>query len=79
MPDRRTHRGPHPEDHRLFNASSLPSLRAATSDLSFLLGRSYAMGSALKVVGDRYQLTARQRGAVLRSACSTVRAAVREE
>lgn len=77
MPDRRAHRGPHPEDHRLFNASTLPSLREATRDLSFLFGRGYALDSSLKLVGDRYQLTARQRSAVLRSACSEERVVAR--
>lgn len=69
MPDRRTHRGLHPEDPQLFDAENLPRLRAATCDLSWLLERAYAVNSALKLVGDRYQLTARQRAAVLRSAC----------
>jgi hypothetical protein len=45
--------------------------------LSFLFGRAYAVDSTLKLVGDRYQLTARQRAAVLRSACADERAAAR--
>jgi hypothetical protein len=45
-------------------------LRAAVSDLSWLLGRDYASVSALKLVGDRWGLTERQRMAVRRSACS---------
>ncbi len=40
------------------------------ADLCWLLSRSYAIPSALKLVGDRYQLAARQRIAVARSACS---------
>jgi hypothetical protein len=47
-------------------------LRSAVSDLSWLLGRSYAPVSALKLVGDRWRLTERQRMAVRRSACSDV-------
>lgn len=70
MPDRRTHRGPHPEDGRDFAPAAVPALGAATSDLSWLLTREYALPSALKLVGDRYQLTARQRTAVSRCACS---------
>jgi hypothetical protein len=45
-------------------------LRAAVSDLSWLLARGYTSVSALKVVGDRWSLTERQRMAVRRSACS---------
>jgi hypothetical protein len=48
----------------------LPTLRDATDDFSWLLSREYAPTSALKLVGDRYQLTARQRLAVSRVACS---------
>lgn len=70
MPDKRHHRGPHPEDDVLFAESAWPPLRAATIDLSWLLGREYSLVSALKLVGDRYQLRERQRLAVMRSACS---------
>jgi hypothetical protein len=45
-------------------------LRQATSDLSWLLSRGYALPSSLKIVGDRYGLHARQRLAVARCACS---------
>ncbi len=64
------HRGRHPGDERLFEASELPALRAATDDLSWLLTRGYAEPSALKLVGDRHELSARQRQAVGRSACA---------
>jgi hypothetical protein len=70
MPDTRTHRGPHPEDARLFAAEALPSLRAATDDLCWLLSRGYAGDSSLKLVGDRYGLLKRQRVAVARCACA---------
>ena len=45
-------------------------MRAAVHELSWLLSREYAPDSALKLVGDRHELTARQRLAVMRSACS---------
>ena len=69
MPDHRTHRGPHPEDAGLFAPAAGPGLRAATADLSWLLSRGYASPSAMKIVGDRYALDARQRMAVMR--CSS--------
>jgi hypothetical protein len=77
MPDQRMHRGPHPDDHKLFSPEQVPSLRAATHDLSWLLERRYAPDSALKLVGDRYQLKARQRAAVLRAACPDTQASSR--
>ncbi|MDD3180022.1 MAG: DUF434 domain-containing protein [Opitutaceae bacterium] len=69
MPDSRIHRGPHPEDARLFAPPAWPTLQQATADLCWLLSRNYAAKSALKLVGDRHQLTARQREAVERCAC----------
>ncbi len=70
MPDTRTHRGPHPEDARLFAPETHGRLRQACGELCWLLSRGYATPSALKLVGDRHDLTARQRTAVARSACS---------
>ena len=70
MPDRRRHRGQHPEDDRLFATAYHDALRTAVAELSWLLTRGYAIHSALKLAGDRYDLTARQRMAVRRSSCS---------
>ncbi|MBN1766508.1 MAG: DUF434 domain-containing protein [Sedimentisphaerales bacterium] len=70
MPDKRTHRGKHPEDGRYFNESSLSQIRRAVRDLSWLLSNGYAEKSSLKLVGDRFNLSQRQRMAVMRSACS---------
>lgn len=78
MPDTRTHRGPHPDDARLFAAEARPALREAAADLAWLLSRGYVNPSALKLVGDRHRLTARQRTAVERSTCSDADRARRE-
>lgn len=53
----------------MFAPAAWPALRAALADLSWLLSRGYAEPSALKLVGDRFQLAERQRIAVMRSAC----------
>ena len=65
-----SHRGADPRDLQAFSPSSLPALRAAAADYSWLLTRGYATDSALKLVGDRFSLIERQRQAVRRSACS---------
>ena len=70
MPDTRKHRGPHPQDLDLFAQEHWPVLQRAVGHLSWLLSRGYARTSALKLVGDRFELTERQRTAVLRSSCS---------
>lgn len=48
----------------------LPRLREAVTDFSMLLTKGYADKSALKLVGDRFSLTQRQRLAVMRGSCS---------
>jgi hypothetical protein len=68
--DQRDHRGPDPRDAEAFGPLNRRALRAAVADLSWLLGRNYSSVSALKLVGDRWSLTARQRQAVRRAACS---------
>ena len=79
MPDKRKHRGPHPDDAGLFGPAALPVLCRAAEDLEWLLGKGYASTSALKLVGDRYGLVARQRTAVARATCSAAEAAGRRE
>lgn len=69
-PDTRKHRGPPPRDLKNFAPEHQPALRKATHELSWLLSRDYATKAALKLVGDHYQLNARQRMAVTRAACS---------
>jgi hypothetical protein len=70
MTDTRKHRGADPRDDEAFGAQALPALRQGVHDLSWLLGRGYAIVSAVKLVGDRRTLTERQRLAMRRAACS---------
>jgi hypothetical protein len=70
MPDKRAHRGQHPSDATLFAVDRIPNIRQAVTDYSLLLSKGYAEKSSLKLVGDRFTLTERQRLAVMRSACS---------
>ena len=70
MPDKRSHRGPHPQDARLFATAAIEDLRTALADFSMLLTKGYADKSTLKLVGDKFSLTQRQRLAIMRSACS---------
>jgi hypothetical protein len=70
MPDKRSHRGPHPEDARLFAPDQWPALAHAVHDVSWLLSRDYSLNAAVKLAGDHYQLADRQRIAVMRCACS---------
>lgn len=79
MADNRRHRGPHPADAELFAPSTWPTLRAAVHDLSWLLTRGYARVSALEIVGNRYDLTARQRTAVSRSSADNTAVIEREK
>lgn len=56
MTRHQTHRGPAPQDERLFAARQIPALRAAVSDLCWLLDDGYAARSAVELVGNRYTL-----------------------
>jgi hypothetical protein len=78
MPDKRTHRGQHPSDEKLFAAAKIPDIRRAVADYSLLLTKGYAEKSSLKLVGDRFALTERQRLAVMRSSCSDEQRASRK-
>jgi hypothetical protein len=64
------HRGQAPKDEKLFGARQLMALRAAMLDLCWLLDHGYASHSATELVGNRHNLTSRQRLAVSRCACS---------
>jgi len=75
----RRHRGAHPKDRRLFDAASLPAIRGAVADLSWLLSRDYPAAAALKLVGDHFALKERQRLAVARAACSDRQRESREQ
>jgi hypothetical protein len=77
VPDTRIHRGPHPQDAALFSTAAIATLSSACADLCWLLSRGYPAASAATLVGDRYQLTARQRVAAARCACSDADLAAR--
>ncbi|HAZ13213.1 MAG: hypothetical protein A2X86_16130 [Bdellovibrionales bacterium GWA2_49_15] len=63
-------RGISEQDQNNFASPILPILQKALLDLSWLLSESYSERAALQLVGDRYQLTRRQRMAVMRCSCS---------
>jgi hypothetical protein len=79
MPDKRTHRGPHPADAKLFTCDAISDLRLAIQDFSLLLTKGYAEKNALKLVCDKFSLTKRQRLAVMRNACSDQQFASRNQ
>jgi len=79
MPDKRIHRGPHPADVKLFAPAAIAQLRRALADFSLLLTKGYADKSALKLVGDKFNLTQRQRLAIMRSACPDQRLVSRKQ
>lgn len=73
MPDRRQHRGAHPQDAEQFAERHWPDLRTAAADYCWLLSRGYPAAASLKLVGDRFAFTQRQRLAIGRYACSDAR------
>jgi hypothetical protein len=63
-------RGPHPGDAKRFGLPQLARLRDAARDVAWLVDRSYPRESAVRFVGDHYQLAARQRLALFRGVVS---------
>ncbi len=70
MPQKNKHRGPAPNDKKLFTPSNIKKIQLAVHDLCWLLTRGYAVKSSVKLTGDRYKLTSRQRLALQRASCS---------
>ena len=70
MSDNRKHRGKHSKDNKLFAVKNIELLRKAVEDYALLLTKEYPPKGALKLVGDKFRFTERQRMAILRSACS---------
>jgi hypothetical protein len=60
-------RGSQPEDIRNFSDEAIPRLKEASKDVCYLLDRGYDAKSAVTFVGNHFQLSERQRLAVMRS------------
>jgi hypothetical protein len=69
--------GAHPQDRELFAPSHVRTLQTAADELRYLRERGYALPGALKLVGDRHQLLARQRLAIRRATSEAEGAAAR--
>ncbi|WP_338767156.1 DUF434 domain-containing protein [Bernardetia sp. ABR2-2B] len=64
MPHSQKHRGANPKDYAAFAEKNISNLKLATSDLSWLLSNGYSQKASLKLVGDKFSLTDRQRKAI---------------
>ncbi|WP_291725967.1 DUF434 domain-containing protein [Bernardetia sp.] len=64
MPHSQKHRGANPKDHAAFATKHIENLQQAVSDLSWLLSKEYSPKASLKLVGDKFYLTDRQRKAI---------------
>lgn len=75
------HRGKHPDDNYYFVEQADIALRMgdAAADMAYLLGRGYAMASALQLVGNRYQLHRRQQMALRRMVATAAAVQAREK
>jgi len=64
----RKHRGRAPEDTLFFDEARLARLRKAVCDLGWLLRRRYSAKAAVELVGNHYQLSGRERLAIIHAA-----------
>ncbi len=60
-------RGPLESDKRSFSPEAMARIAGAARDLRYLLERGYGLKSSLKLTGDRFRLTARQRHFLFRA------------
>lgn len=72
-------RGFVPGDANEFGDAVLPTLRYAQQDIVYLLGRGYELTHAVTFVGNRFQLSARQRTALTRASSEAVVVAARKQ
>ena len=70
MPNHQRHRGQHSDDIHLFNEKWVPILCQAVRDFSYLLSLNYPENASLKLIGDKFRLSKRQRKAVMRAGCT---------
>ena len=71
------HRGPHPDDARLFGEGALAVMRRAAEEVCWLMGRGWSRESAVRAAGDHHLLEQRQRVALGRGCCSDADAQAR--
>lgn len=71
MPNSQKHRGANPKDYAAFAEKNTDNLRQAVADLSWLLSNGYAQTASLKLVGDKFSLTDRQRKAIHAASADT--------
>ena len=69
MAHKQRHRGANPKDEGLFQHEKIPNLQQALADLCWLLSHGYPDNASLKLIGDRFKFTQRQRMALTRAAC----------
>ncbi len=63
-------RGFDPMDERWFSEEAVRVLRIAEEEICWLLNRNYKINPVIEFVGNHYQLSVRQRTALLRACCS---------
>jgi len=70
-------RGYIPKDDRYFSAESLSTLRTASEHVCYLIDHGYDLKHASTFVGDHFQLSERQRIAIMRSVATKEQLAMR--
>jgi hypothetical protein len=63
-------RGYVPEDEKQFNDENVRQLQRAQQDLIYLLNHHYPMSQSVTFIGNHFQLSHRQRSALMRASCS---------
>lgn len=72
-------RGVDNEDKRFFTESERKRMLYAQEEIRFLMDRDYPLQPVIKLVGDRYQFSSRQRLALQRATCKTQSEKIRQD
>lgn len=72
-------RGFFEEDKRWFSNNKVEKLQKAQEEILYLIDREYNIAPVVTFVGDRYQFSTRQRDALKRSTCKSIKISARKE
>lgn len=73
-----TARGTDPQDEKFFSKTALDKRSYAQEEIRFLIDRGYPIKPVVKLIGDHYQLSTRQRLALTRGTCTTQNEEIRK-
>lgn len=76
---KKVRRGYDKSDERFFSEKEVKRLKEAQGDIIWMIDRGYKLDKVMELVGGKYQFSARQRTALMRSSSNTEKVDLRKE